>query len=291
MWRTPQAHNATQGPKSRGLYDESLRTGKHAITLVDQVRNEPLTGMWPTPVAHDATGPRGKNNTFSDRHHYPHDLATAVIFPTPRSSDAEHAGPHQSDGLTCAAMFPTPRAIYGEHPGMTDARHLTGAAMLPTPAARDWKSGASQRDYGNARPLSEVAFTLPTPKANAANEASKHGTGGPDLQTVAGATTGYVLNPTWVERLMGMPDGWTDVDYEDPQSLDYPVAWLDGSWDSILRVIPRPPRGKAGKYERDKIRDRLRAIGNAVVPQVAQAVIALVLEPVVRAHETVEVAE
>lgn len=41
------------------------------------------SGLWPTAQAHDSTGPRGKNNTFSDNHYYPHDLATAVMGPTP----------------------------------------------------------------------------------------------------------------------------------------------------------------------------------------------------------------
>jgi len=40
---------------------------------------------WPTPQAHDATGARGKNNTFSDHHYEPHDLVTAVRWPTPRT--------------------------------------------------------------------------------------------------------------------------------------------------------------------------------------------------------------
>lgn len=54
-WRTPQAWNAQQGPKSRKLFDKARRTGQHAITLVDQVR-------WPTPRSSDSNGP-GEHGT------------------------------------------------------------------------------------------------------------------------------------------------------------------------------------------------------------------------------------
>lgn len=39
-WRTPQSHNGAQGPKSKIFYEECLKTGQSAITLVDQVKNQ-----------------------------------------------------------------------------------------------------------------------------------------------------------------------------------------------------------------------------------------------------------
>lgn len=39
-WRTPQSHNGAQGPKSKMFYEECLKTGQSAITLVDQVKNQ-----------------------------------------------------------------------------------------------------------------------------------------------------------------------------------------------------------------------------------------------------------
>ena len=39
-WRTPQSHNGAQGPKSKMFYEECLKTGRSAITLVDQVKNQ-----------------------------------------------------------------------------------------------------------------------------------------------------------------------------------------------------------------------------------------------------------
>ena len=47
-WRTPQAHNASQGPKSEAFYLECVKTGKSAITLTDEARHAEVSG-WPTP--------------------------------------------------------------------------------------------------------------------------------------------------------------------------------------------------------------------------------------------------
>lgn len=46
------------------------------------------SGLWPTPQNHDGAGPRRKGNTFSDNHHYPHDLATAIQYPTMTARDS-----------------------------------------------------------------------------------------------------------------------------------------------------------------------------------------------------------
>jgi hypothetical protein len=70
---------------------------------------------------------------------------------------------------------------------------------------------------------------------------------------------GGQLNADWVERLMGYPDGWTDMDAETADASGaYPAAWIDGSWDSIPRII-------SGQKHRQA---RLKCLGNAVVPQV-----------------------
>ena len=139
LWRTPQAWNATQGPKSKELFEKCMETGQSAITLVDQVR------MWPTPDT--GMSPNG------------HGRRGGKIF-NGRQSGAS------LDAMAKSGMWPTPTICAGQNPG-------------------------------------------------------DHGTGGPNLASVAGGQ----LNPTWVEWLMGYPCGWTVLE-----------AW----------VIPwfRPKRGK-----------------------------------------------
>ncbi len=49
LWRSPQAANSGQGPKSLHFYERCLRTNESQITLVDQVRH--AGRLWPTPKA------------------------------------------------------------------------------------------------------------------------------------------------------------------------------------------------------------------------------------------------
>jgi hypothetical protein len=73
------------------------------------------------------------------------------------------------------------------------------------------------------------------------------------------AKTSGQLNADWTERLMGYPDGWTDVDKADIDRAEkYPQAWLDGSWDTIPRTV----------VKQECRRQRIKGLGNAVVPQV-----------------------
>ena len=94
---------------------------------------------------------------------------------------------------------------------------------------------------------------LPEPTANKAIET---GSGGQ-------------LSADWVERLMGFPDGWTDIDKDGIDAANrYPAAWRDGSWDTIPRLAVRQKNR----------RTRIRALGNAVVPQIPAYLWALTAE-------------
>ena len=65
------------------------------------------------------------------------------------------------------------------------------------------------------------------------------------------------LNPNWVEQLMGVPPGWTALD---GTSNEWQYGWHDGSWEEgIPRVVESCP---------DRV-DRIRLLGNGVVPQTA----------------------
>lgn len=85
LWRTPQACNATQGPKSKEFYERCLVTGESSITLTDQVRHH--SGMWPTPQARDWKGPQGRAYLGGAE-----DLPSMVLWPTPTSRDYKDTG-------------------------------------------------------------------------------------------------------------------------------------------------------------------------------------------------------
>lgn len=83
--------------------------------------------------------------------------------------------------------------------------NLNDAVRWATPTTRDWRSGkASEATHArNAHPLSEQA--------------------------------GGLLNPTWVEWLMGWPIDWTDPD-GGPSSEDF-HAWLESSRTALTAFV------------------------------------------------------
>jgi hypothetical protein len=75
-----------------------------------------------------------------------------------------------------------------------------------------------------------------------------------------GAGNGGHLNADWVERLMGYTDGWTDINKDDVDTANhYPAAWLDGSWDTIPRIVVSQKNRTL----------RLKGLGNSILPQIA----------------------
>ena len=104
---------------------------------------------------------------------------------------------------TAAKMWPTPRAEDGESTGMSAARlatrepdNLPSAVRLypgfwPTVAARDYRAPNDP---------------------NGASRLSRPPTSGEQLPNAVGG----VLNPTWTEKLMGYPPGWTELDQWKP---------------------------------------------------------------------------
>lgn len=142
----------------------------------------------------------------------------------------------------------TPRAIYGDHPGMTCETHLTGQAaqVWPTPAAQ---VGARNITSGRNNPNSE-----------------HHG--GTTLDDAMwlendGEKPSGSLNPDWVETLMGYSIGYTRPDGEQMREMA-------GMWPAGLGAPQHewePPRLTTKRENRAA---RLKALGNSIVPQVAQ---------------------
>jgi hypothetical protein len=95
----------------------------------------------------------------------------------------------------------------------------SGYGFWPTPNARDWKdSGESQgnRKTPNLGTMVHLTPMWPTPRT----AVMCGGSGAWDMLNAAttqeearlmGAGNGGLLNPTWVEWLMGWPLGWTDL--------------------------------------------------------------------------------
>lgn len=133
-------------------------------------------------------------------------------------------------------MFPTPTSSStdgAEEHGDGGMNLESYVEKFPTPQARDYRSGKSgpKTLEKNSRPISETA-----------------GHGG-------------LLNPDWVEWLMGMPIGWTKPA---PLPASHFEEWLErtrnGTWWLEEPDIPRTTHSQPYR------RKRLEAIGNAQVP-------------------------
>jgi hypothetical protein len=195
-WPTPDTQNHRDGSKTRkaakGMHAVSLH---HAVYLWPTIaasdgnhggpnqtfgRGNPhlpsavlWEPMWPTATAHDSMGARGANNTFSDSHYDAHDLVTAVMWATPAAQDSE------------------------------------STTLPPSQAERDTLPG---------NVLSELWATPTTPNGGRVSKQPMSPTGMlPDgrkrqvgLENQVKVQSGLVLNPEWVECLMGLPIGWTE---------------------------------------------------------------------------------
>jgi hypothetical protein len=109
LWRTPQASNANQGPKSEELFNKCMETGQSMITLVDQVK------MWPTPTANDNDNRRSKPTPAEIEGRHGWSLMSAI-------RDADTPAPNRT--------WPTPTARAGQNPG----EHGQGGQNLATVA-------------------------------------------------------------------------------------------------------------------------------------------------------------
>ena len=124
----------------------------------------------------------------------PTSVTDSGLWPTPTvcgNYNRKGASATSGDGLATAVKnWPTPTASLGTKGGrVTPRKSREGGTLIEavssrtfaTPTARDWRSGkASEATMErNSRPLSEQI--------------------------------GGLLNPTWVECLMGWPIGWTDL--------------------------------------------------------------------------------
>lgn len=182
-------------------------------------------------------------------------------FPTPHGLSGGNGGAYDGHGSELSMVV----RVRG---GVSDSQRTR--EKWPTP-----KSSRSGPDYARVnRPRSggddlatAVARTWPTPRASEWKGVGPLGSKSQEYRldrkyldaTVQERTQeSGPLSPDWVEWLMGFPLGWTDLTVEEPVEL--PDQWAEE---------PDIPRMKKGVEKR---KERLTALGNAVVPQVVEIV-------------------
>lgn len=236
-------------------------------------------GWWPTPTVIDSSmsaqakaGQKGKHSTQlshlanSGRIHRDDWWNAPVpvlnkLMPTPTVDDANNvtreSGQYQS--LTREVMYPTPNAAKaGNDLTLTcsgDGRERPNklgwavAAMLPTPRARDanaegFESGM-RRDSPTLPTVVKMGL-LPTPTVQ---DGKNNGAPSQHERNSLPLNDGVQgkLNPAWVSRMMGFPDGWLSLDV--PHSIDLLAqgralqdwAWReDGTKVRVFKIQGQP---------------------------------------------------
>jgi len=245
-WATPNTmdYMGQRSPEALKRQAETARKGRsRPANLREQVNPEAVAiyaQKWPTPTACSAQAastaarvneakrlhPKGQSHLLAEVASM--DATGERTWPTPTASD------YRTPPTTPAKAGQAPPA--SEHALPFKIRQAE-QAKWPTPSAHEARLGYQDRSRGK-KGTQESLTTV--------------------LVNVAGGRkvcTGH-LNPHWVERLMGVPDGWTRLG---AVVIDYAVPW-NGKWeDGVPRVVEACD---------DRV-DRIRLLGNGVVPQTA----------------------
>ena len=223
LWPTPRTTGLDGGSNSRAA---AKKRGKW-----------PDHNKWQTPVADDAVDRQaGKYNSRGE----PKLSTQVLLFPTPTVSgnhNKKGASKESGNGLsTHVKLYPTPYGLSGNQ------------------GQGDGEFGKAIRYWGTPRATS--GMTSPTRDISPAQDCRSR----LEDQIAKTEGQGHLLNPDWVELLMGWPKGWTH-----PRPLENRDIPSCGFWDSPDWEI-NTPRLTKRSLERPL---RLRAIGNGQVPLVA----------------------
>ena len=247
MWPTPTAMEATD----RG--EREFNEGNwHTASLGYVARN------WPTPTGDDADNVMRKSGTFESLTREVQE-EEAKMFPTPRANES-----YQGDGAAEAyaeAGFKQPTERNGkQRDSSTFDTTLTTVVqaheMFPTPRSSEVAAGMTIENVQNRLEQTGYHSNLEESVAMDAPPA------------VQGS-----LSADWVEWLMNVPLGWTRLEPLPEGALeDWFQMTLDGTWFAEERGLPRIVTGQENRA------NRLKALGNGIVPACGALAISLLLE-------------
>ena len=137
----------------------------------------------------------------------------------------------------------------------------SASGFWQTPVADDAANRANGKWNSRGEPKLSAQVMLENPWPT---PTKSDGSGGPGVSGRAGGlnlrtAVGGQLNPAWVERMMGWPDGWTDLALREP--VPVPTGWGEDWEGDVSHTVTGVPHRTS----------RLKALGNGQVPQAAAA--------------------
>nr|WP_321503868.1 DNA cytosine methyltransferase [uncultured Dethiosulfovibrio sp.] len=156
--------------------------------------------------------------------------------------------------------------------GIADISERSGSTYWPTPSVcgNNNRKGLSPNSGDGLATSVKLWLTPKTTTGGGKPERSTPGGGLRKIEDQVAQVSSGQLNPDWVECLMGFPLGWTDPDCDVPA--------LPPGWPMPMGVTQyewEPLRTVKGMANRSK---RLKALGNAVVPQQAYPLFRAIVE-------------
>ena len=236
---TPQVADAKQSIGKN-------RDGRQ-IMLIHAIHDRAAqSATWPTPTAHDRMPGTTKTRGFIiDGKEMQRNLNDIVVrrtvsslWPTPCASD--HRGPGKNGADRDRLDYAVERCKTKSH-------------TYPTVGTKTM--GGCSDSFTKLKKLEEAGRLTPEER----RAMSSHITDGKDMDTA----NCRLLNPDWVEWLMGWPIRWTDVDFRNAEGGQCVMPWLDIADDPADWPTPLMGRITRRKTNRSK---RIETLGNGQVP-------------------------
>ena len=233
------AESAWPTPTAKGNGNRSEYGGKSGDGLDTAVKRAAESAPWPTPTCVGLDGGSHSRKAARARGRYIKGAgAKSATWPTPKCRDCAPTSRNQKprDDLKCAVEM-----------------GVTKSYLYPTVGTQTM--GGCSGSFAKLKELEEIGRLTPEER----RAMSSHLTGGKDPDT---ANCG-MLNPDWVEWLMGWPIWWTDVDFRNADGGQCVMPWLDLADDPAEWPTPLMQRITTRKTHRVH---RIETLGNGQVP-------------------------